>query len=97
MILNIKLRAGFFKTLSYCLTIGRRKIFLTPHDPDNEEYIIDEQELISVCIYKKSSQTGEIEITTKNCIYIGNFILQTNLEEVFHSFSKEFGDKIYYQ
>lgn len=94
MTFEIKLKTGFFKTQCYYLTVGHRQILLTPREADNEKFIIDDNELISICIFKKSCQTGEFEIITQSRVYIVNFAIQTNLEEVCQSFVKEFDNKL---
>lgn len=97
MTLEIKLKAGFFKTHGYTLTIGHRQIFLTPHDAGNEKFIINDNELITICIYKRSWQIVELEIITNSRVYTGTFPLRKNLEEVCQTLVKEFGNKFCYQ
>ncbi len=93
MTLEVKLKAGFFKTEHYYLSIGHRQIFLTPHDADNEKFIIDNNELISICIFKKSCQKGELEIFAQSRVYTLDFAIQSNLDDVRRAFAKEFGNK----
>lgn len=94
MTLEVKLKTGFFKTERYYLTVGHRQICLTPQDADNEEFIIDNNELISICIFKKSNQTGELEIVTQSRVYTLDFTNQSNLDDVRQSLANEFGDKL---
>lgn len=93
MTLVVKLKAGFFKNLCYYLTVGHGQIFLTPHDADDEKFIIDNNELISIYFLKKSYHTGELEIITQSRVFTVNFAVQTNLEEVCQSFVNEFSNK----
>ncbi|KAF1086678.1 hypothetical protein SPSYN_00397 [Sporotomaculum syntrophicum] len=97
MIFDIKLKVGFFKTRGYCLTVGHKQIFLTPHDDDYEKYIINDKELVSIGIYKKNRQIAHLEIVSKRDVYIGSFAIPKNIEEVCQLFIKEFGNKLIFQ
>ena len=93
MTLEVKLKAGFFKTLRYHLTIGRGQISLIPRDAADKKFVIDNNELISLCIFKKSNQTGELEIVAQSRVYTLDFTIQSNLDDVRQAFAKEFGNK----
>jgi len=98
MTFEIKLKAGFFKTSRYSLTIDNKQILLIPQkdsndDSENGKLVIDDNDLKSVCIIKGNLGAGEIEIVAQSGIYIGNFVSQTNLEEVGQVFANEFGNK----
>lgn len=97
MTFEVKLKAGFFKTLCYYLTVRHGQISLTPHDSDDEKFIINNNELISMYIFEKSSQTGGIEIITQSRVYTLNFAIQSNLDDVRRAFAKEFGSKFIFQ
>lgn len=94
MTLEVKLKAGFFKTKHYYLTVGHRQICLTPQDADNEEFIIDNNELISIRFFKKSCQTGELEIVAQSWVCTLDFAIRSNLDDVRQSLANEFGDKL---
>lgn len=98
MNLEIKLKAGFFKTSRYSLSIDNKQILLLPQDvseddSENGKLVIDDNDLTSVCISIGNLGTGEIEIVAQSGIYIGNFVFQMNLEEVGKVFANEFGHK----
>ncbi|MDD4169312.1 MAG: hypothetical protein PHD36_03475 [Desulfotomaculaceae bacterium] len=94
MTLDVKLEAGFFKTWRYYLTVSHRQIILTPHESENVEFVIDYNDLISICILKKGSQTGEVEIISQSRVYIVLFTIQANFDDVCHTFAKEFGSLV---
>lgn len=95
MTFEIKLKAGFFKTQQYFLTIGRKHINLTPQNAANDSFLIDDNELIAIGIFKKNRQTAEIEIITSSSVYTGAFSLRKNLEEVCLALVKEFGNILF--
>lgn len=98
MTFEIKLKAGFFKTLRYCLAVDHRQILLTPQDDSQSEVLlINDYELKSIYIVRGSLRAGEIEIVTQNDSYLGNFASHTDMEEVYRVFAREFGKKTVFQ
>ncbi len=97
MTFDIKLKVGFFKTRGYCLTVGHKQIFLTPHDADYEEYIINDKELIYIGISKKSRQLAGLEIATNRSVYIGSIAIHKNIGIISRLFIREFGNKLIFQ
>jgi hypothetical protein len=90
----VKLKVGFFKTHYYYLTVESRQIILTPQDgSENPQLVINENELQSIRIYKKDFPDNEFEIVTNKDIYMGRFILATDVDEVYQLMAKEFGEK----
>ncbi|NLB54004.1 MAG: hypothetical protein GX808_13855 [Syntrophomonadaceae bacterium] len=98
MIIEIKMKEGFFKTQPYYMTIETGKIILTPQDDsDSKRLVIEEQELRSVSITSTNMTLGELEITTRDHIYIGNLTSHNDLGEIANHFAREFGEKFVFQ
>ncbi len=98
MNLEIKLKAGFFKTQDYYLTLEAERIILNPRDDmERERLVIEEKELKSFSIITRNYDSGELEIITDNNIYTGSFSSCTDWEELFRGFAQEFGDKFIFR
>ncbi len=94
MTFEIKIKAGFFKTRLYFLSITKGQLILTPREEsDDGRLVVEFSDLKSICIIRKDQVSGELEIVTANGIMIGNFAPHTNLEEVSQELSREFGRK----
>ena len=98
MNLEIKLKAGFFKTQDYCLTLEAERIILNPRDDmERERLVIEEKELKSFSIITRNYDSGELEIITDNNIYTGSFSSCADWEELFRGLDQEFGDKFIFR
>jgi len=95
---EIKLKAGFFKTQTYYLTVEAEQIILTPlDDPETERQVIDKKELKSISIYSRNMTSGELEIITHSNTYLGSISSSADLEELTRCLALEFGDKFNFQ
>lgn len=98
MNLEIKLKAGFFKTQDYYLTLEAERIILNPRDDAaRERLVIEEKELKSFSIITGNYNSGEVEIITDHNIYTGSFSSCADWEELFRGLAQEFGDKFVFR
>lgn len=98
MTFEIKIKAGFFKTQNYYLTVEAGQIILTPReDSENRRLVIEDHNLKSVSIISRNTYSGELEITTHSNTYIGSINLQTGMEEITKKLAQEFGSKFIFQ
>lgn len=98
MNLEIKLKAGFFKTQDYYLTLEAERIILNPRDDAaRERLVIEEKELKSFSIITGNYNSGEVEIITDHNIYTGSFSSCADWEELFRGLAQEFGDKFIFR
>ncbi|MEA4924441.1 MAG: hypothetical protein VB084_03935 [Syntrophomonadaceae bacterium] len=101
MTFAIKLQAGFFKTILYYLTVEPGLIIMLSQEnqEDNESgrLVIQDEDLLSVSITRRNMTCGELEIITRDKIYIGKLSNQPDLEKAVQVFTDEFGDKFNYQ
>lgn len=98
MTFEIRLKAGFFKTQAYYLTIEAGQIILTPVDNASiEREVIEREELKSVSIISRTMNSGELEIATQKQIYLGSISPSADLEELTRNLAQEFGDKFIFQ
>lgn len=95
----IKLKAGFFKTRDYFLNINGDMITLTPQDGSAEgTQVIEKDGLKSFSIVTWNSGAGEVEIVTRDNIYIGSFFYHNaDLDELFRGLALELGDKFIFR
>ncbi|KUO51165.1 MAG: hypothetical protein APF76_16880 [Desulfitibacter sp. BRH_c19] len=95
MSVDIRLKAGFFKTQLYSLGVCQNQLILIPKEnTELNRIIVTANELMSVTVFKRGSKIVELEIKTKDTSYIGHTASETNLEELFFTFSGEFGNKL---
>jgi len=88
MTFEVKLKAGFFRTRSFYLTIGQGRLVLTPQDStDDSRLVIDAHQLQSIYL-----TAGEFEIIADS-IYTGSFAPHTNLNQLSYLLATEFGEK----
>jgi hypothetical protein len=71
----------------------RIKIFFED-DLDQNEIIIPEEELLSIAIFSKKGKNTEIEIHTKEKIYVGNYIENRSKDEVINTLVDAFDAKV---
>jgi hypothetical protein len=96
--LEIKLKAGFFKTKAYCLTTKSRQIVLTPLDNgEMERQVIEWEELKSFSIISRNMISVELEIATLSHTYFGSISSSDDLEEIIKNLAREFGTKFIFQ
>ena len=94
MNLEIKLKAGFFKTQEYNLILETDRIILNPRDEmERERLVIEEKELKSLSIITRNYDSGELEIITDHNIYTGSFSSCADWEELFRGLDQVLGDK----
>ncbi len=94
-----KLQAGFFKTRGYLLTIEEDMIVLAPEDGSEEgAQVIEKDELKSFSIITGNSGAGEVEIVTRDNIYIGSFFsTNADMDELFRDLAQGLGDKFIFR
>jgi len=98
VIFEVRLKAGFFKTQLYFMSIAGGQIVLTPQEHfANGRLIIAEDDLESVGITSWDMVDGELEIATSHRVYLGRFVSSTDLEAVARSLCREFGSKFRFQ
>ena len=98
MTFEIKIKAGFFKTQPYYLTIETRQIILTPQsEAENGRVVIDDKDLKAVSIISKNMNSSEIEIITYSNTYIGSINSENDLKEITRHLAQEFGGKFILQ
>lgn len=94
MTFKIKLKVGFFKTKPYELSVNKGQIALIPLEENENVILINNSELQSVNFITKDIRGGEIEIITKDDIYIGSLVVSNEFKELEKVLSKELGHKI---
>jgi hypothetical protein len=93
---EFKLKAGFFKTELYDLSICSDEIKLMPKENTAlQEIIITNENLNSINLVKKSTNSFEIEINTQQGIFTGMLSKSINLEELISTLIKNFEGKIF--
>jgi hypothetical protein len=93
---ELKLKTSFFKTELYDLFICSDKIILMPKDnTELQKNIITNENLNSISLIKKSTNSFEIEISTQQGIFIGKLSKSINSEELISTLIKNFEGKIF--
>lgn len=94
---EIRLKAGFFKTQVYYLTVGSGQIVLTPLERDgNDRVVINGDELQSVSMMNRGNH-AELEIVASTNIYVGSLAAQTDIKKLAGNLDREFGAKFVLQ
>lgn len=94
MTFEIRLKAGFFKTQAYYLTVGSGQIIMTPQENDGKErVVINKDELQSVSLMSRNWTSAEMEIVTPTNIYVGSLAEPTDLKKLASNLEQEFGAK----
>ncbi len=95
---EIRLKAGFFKTQTYYLTVGSGQIIMTPQENDGKDrVVIKEDELQSISMTSRNWVSAELEIATPTNIYVGSLAAQTDLKKLASNLDQEFGSKFVFQ
>lgn len=97
MIYEIRLRTGFFETTSYTFMIKKNQIVLSPLSADGKtkDITICDASIVSVLLRKKKNP--ELEIQTKDKVYLGTLGTKIDLSQVFQVLKKELNTKIIYE
>lgn len=95
MVFLIKLKTGFFETKFCTMSVMNKRIkIFFEDDLDQNEIIIPEEELLSIAIFSKKGKNTEIEIHTKEKIYVGNYIENRSKDEVINTLVDAFDAKV---
>lgn len=90
----IKFKVGFFKTKIYELDVQKGQIVLKPQEGNGENCVIKHEEIESVSFISKDTKNVEIEIVTRNDIYLGSVIPGVDIGELEKIMAKELGPKL---
>lgn len=94
MMLDFKLKTGFFKTEQYILAIDTSQLILTPKkDGETHRIVINDNDITTITIIKRGSRLIELEIVSKIGIYIGTLESNSKIDEIIFLLRKEFGRK----
>ncbi len=90
----IKIRTGFFETARCELSFSGKTIRLSSERLKNNEVVIHDDELISLCITKKPEAYSELEICTDKKMYVGTLEDETAVRDVIAELSEVFSKKL---
>jgi len=94
MIFAIKLRSGFFKTHPYYLTIDPGRLVLTPQEGrELGLLVLEADDLLSISVIQRSARVRELEIISREDVFLGSFLTQADLEEAARLLAREFRSK----
>ena len=92
MLLNIRMRTGFFETKTYELLIGNDRLVLSSKETESDSIIILANNIISITL--KNKKVPEIEIQTGEKIFQGSLTEKIDLTKVIDSLKENLSVKI---
>ena len=92
MLLNIRMRTGFFETKTYELLIGNDRLVLSSKETESDSIIILANNIISITL--KNKKVPEIEIQTGEKIFQGSFTEKIDFTKVIDSLKENLSVKI---
>ena len=95
MNIEVKLKTGFFKTMSYSLKMNETLLILSPLEPSAKEILLPKEDILTFTLWEKKSP--EFEIQTRGNLYHGSITENIDPREIYAFLRANFYNKTIFE